>query len=124
MPFDKDQFISQATAGGMAEKQAEFLADQIGMRAVGQADLVAIENRLRGELTNELDGLRSDMDTKSVLTRVQIDDLTAKFARMEARIEGTLKSSFVALRRAHYASSAFHTLTTLSVVILLLWWLG
>ena len=35
MPFDKDKFISQARAGGMEEGQAEFLAEQIIVKAVG-----------------------------------------------------------------------------------------
>ena len=42
MAFDKDKFISQATAGGMAESQAAFLADQMDLRAVGPEDLHAL----------------------------------------------------------------------------------
>ena len=116
MAFSKDKFISQATAQGMAESQAEFLADQM--------DLRALEERLRTEFTNSIHGLDSKIEDRATLARVQIDDLGRDFARMETRVEGTLKSALGGLRRAHYASSAFNTLTTLSAVTFLLWWLG
>lgn len=124
MAFDKDKFISQATAGGMAESQAEFLADQMELRAVGPEDLRALEDRLRNEFTNSIHVLESDVIERATLARVQIDDLARDFIRMEARVEGQLKTSLSALRRALYASSAFNTLTTLSAVTFLLLWLG
>lgn len=124
MAFSKDKFISQATAQGMAESQAEFLADQMDLRAVGPEDLRALEERLRTEFTNSIHGLDSKIEDRATLARVQIDDLGRDFARMETRVEGTLKSALGGLRRAHYASSAFNTLTTLSAVTFLLWWLG
>jgi len=123
MPFDKDKFISQATAGGMAESQAAFLADQMDLRAVGPEDLRALEERLRTEFTNYIHLMDSKIEDRATLARVQIDDLGHDFARMEARVEGTLKTALGRLRRAHYASSAFNTLTTLSAIIILLWWL-
>lgn len=124
MPFDRDKFISQATAGGMAETQAEFLADQMDLRVVGPEDLRALEERLRTEFTSSIHAMDGKIEERATLARVQIDDLTRDFARMEARVEGTLKNALGALRRTHYASSAFNTLTTLSVVTLLLWWRG
>ena len=123
MPFDKDKFISQATAGGMAESQAAFLADQMDLTSAGPADLTALEDRLRGEFSQSMHNLQGDMEERAMLARVQIDDLGRDFGRMEARVEGTVKSSFTSLRRAHYASSAFNTLTTLSAIIILFWWL-
>ena len=123
MAFDKDKFISQATAGGMAESQAAFLADQMDLRAVGPEDLHALEERLRAEFTNSIHVMDSKIEDRATLARVQIDDLARDFARMEARVEGTLKTALGGLRRAHYASSAFNTLTTLSAIIILLWWL-
>ena len=123
MAFDKDKFISQATAGGMAESQAAFLADQMDLRAVGPEDLLALEERLRTEFTNSIHVMDSKIEDRATLARVQIDDLARDFARMEARVEGTLKGALGGLRRAHYASSAFNTLTTLSAIIILFWWL-
>ena len=123
MALDKDKFISQATAGGMAESQAAFLADQMDLRAVGPEDLHALEERLRAEFTNSIHVMDSKIEDRATLARVQIDDLARDFARMEARVEGTLKTALGCLRRAHYASSAFNTLTTLSAIIILLWWL-
>jgi hypothetical protein len=124
MPFDKDKFINQATAGGMAESQASFLADQMDLSSSGPADLTALEDRLRGEFDGSIHDVKKDMDERAMLARVQFDDLARDFARMEARVEGTVKSSFTSLRRAHYTSSAFNTLTTFSAVTVLLWWLG
>ena len=83
-----------------------------------------MEERLRGELTSTADALRGEAEARALVTRVQMDDLTKDFAKMEARVEGSLRSSFVALQRALYASSAFNTLTTLSAVTFLLLWLG
>ena len=124
MAFDKDKFISQATAGGMAESQAIFLADQMDMRVVSPDDLLALESRLRTEFTNSIHVMEGKIEDRATLARVQIDDLGHDFARMEARVEGTLKSALRAFRRAHYASSALNTLTTLSAIIILLWWLS
>ena len=123
MAFDKDKFISQATAGGMAESQAAFLADQMDLRAVDPEDLHALEDRLRTEFSKSIHVMESKIEDRATLARVQIDDLGHDFARMEARVEGTLKTALGRLRRAHYASSAFNTLTTLSAVTVLLWWL-
>ena len=123
MAFDKDKFISQATAGGMAESQAAFLADQMDLRAVDPEDLHALEDRLRTEFSKSIHVMESKIEDRATLARVQIDDLGHDFARMEARVEGTLKTALGRLRRAHYASSAFNTLTTLSAIIILLWWL-
>ena len=124
MPFDKDKFISQATAEGMAEAQAEFLADQMDIRGVGPEDLRALEERLRTEFTSAIHAMDGKIEEGATLARVQIDDLARDFTRMEARAEGTLKGALSGLRRAHYTSSALNTLTTLSVATLLLWWLG
>lgn len=123
MVFDKDKFISQATAGGMAESQAAFLADQMDLRAVAPEDLHALEERLRTEFTNSIHVMDGKVEERATLARVQIDDLARDFVRMEARVEGTLKSALGGLRRAHYAGSAFNTLTTLSAIIILFWWL-
>ena len=123
MPFDKNEFITQATAGGMAESQAEFLANQMDLRAVDPEDLHALEDRLRAEFSKSIHVMESKIEDRATLARVQIDDLGHDFARMEARVEGTLKGALSGLRRAHYASSAFNTLTTLSAVTVLLWWL-
>lgn len=123
MAFNKDKFISQATAQGMAESQAEFLADQMSLQDDRQSTLDNLEHKLRTELTGKINDLRGDMEARAMVTRTQMDDLTRDFARMEARVEGTLKSALGGLRRAHYASSAFNTLTTLSAVIILFWWL-
>ena len=123
MAFDKDKFISQATAGGMAESQAVFLADQIHLRDIGPEDLDALEDRLRTEFTNAIHVMDGKIEDRATLARVQIDDLARDFFRIEARVEGTLKSALGGLRRAHYASSAFNTLTTLSAIIILFWWL-
>ena len=123
MPFDKNEFITQATAGGMAESQAEFLANQMDLRAVDPEDLHALEDRLRTEFSKSIHVMESKIEDRATLARVQIDDLGHDFARMEARVEGTLKTALGRLRRAHYASSAFNTLTTLSAIIILLWWL-
>lgn len=124
MAFDKDKFINQATAGGMAEAQAEFLADQMDLRGVDPEDLRALEERLRTEFTNSIHALESNVEERATLARVQIDDLARDFARMEARVEGTLKGVLSGLRRAHYTSTALNTLTTLSAITVLLWWLG
>ena len=121
MAFDKDKFISQATAGGMAESQAAFLADQMDLRAVAPEDLHALEDRLRTEFSKSIHVMESKIEDRATLARVQIDDLGHDFARMEARVEGTPKGALSGLRRAHYASSAFNTLTTLSAVTVLLW---
>ena len=93
------------------------------LRAVGPEDLHALEERLRAEFTNSIHVMDSKIEDRATLARVQIDDLARDFVRMEARVEGTVKSSFTSLRRAHYASSAFNTLTTLSAIIILFWWL-
>lgn len=123
MPFDKDKFINQAKAEGMAESQAVFLAEQLNATSSDPADLLALEERLRGEFNSSIYALQTGFDERAMLARVQIDDLGRDFARMEARVEGTMKSSFGSLRRAHYTSSAFNTVTTLSAVtFLLLWW--
>ena len=124
MPFDKDKFISQATVGGMNESQATFLADQMGMQSLGQADLECLERKLRSEFGILIGELRSELEHGATLTRVQVDDLGKDFIRMEARVEGHLKTSFTSLQRTLYASSAFNTLTTLSAVTFLLLWLG
>ena len=124
MPFDKDKFISQATVGGMNESQATFLADQMGMQSLGQADLEGLERKLRSEFGILIGELRSEVEYGATLTRVQVDDLGKDFIRMEARVEGHLKTSFTSLQRTLYASSAFNTLTTLSAVTFLLLWLG
>ena len=123
MPFDKDKFITQARAGGIEENQAEFLAEQMDAKTVQPEDLQALENRLRSQLTDTADALRDEAEARAVLARVQMDDLTKDFSKMEARVEGSLRNSFVALQRALYASSAFNTLTTLSAVTFLLLWL-
>lgn len=123
MPFDKDEFITQATAGGMAESQAEFLANQMDLCAVDSEDLHALEDRLRTEFSKSIHVMESKIEDRATLARVQIDDLGHDFARMEARVEGSIRSGFGSLRRAHYTSSAFNTLTTLSAVTVLLWWL-
>lgn len=124
MTFDKDKFITRAIASGMAESQALFLAEQTNLEAVGPDDLKALEGRLRGEFTASINAMQGDIDESAMLARVQFDDLARDFARMEARVEGTVKSSFTSLRRAHYTSSAFNTLATFSAVTVLLWWLG
>ena len=107
----------------MAESQAELLFNHMDLRAVGPEDLQALETRLRAEFSKSIYALEGNVDERATLARVQLDDLGRDFARMEARVEGSMRSGFGSLRRAHYTSSAFNTLTTLSTVTVLLWWL-
>ena len=106
MPFDKDKFISQATAGGMAESQAAFLADQMSLQDDRQSALDNLEHKLRTELTGKINDLRGDMEARAMVTRTQMDGLTRDFGKIEARVEGALKTALGRLRRAHYTGSA------------------
>lgn len=124
MGFDKDKFISRARAEGMEEHQAAFLAEQMDISSVNPNDLSALENKLRDEFNASIHDLRSEIDQRATLARVQVDDLKADFSKMEARVEGNLKTGLLALQRALLTSSAFNALTTLSAVTFLAFWWG
>ena len=124
MGFDKDKFISRARAEGMEEHQAALLAEQMDISSVNPNDLSALENKLRDEFNASIYDLRSEIDQRATLARVQVDDLKADFSKMEARVEGNLKTGLLALQRALLTSSAFSALTTLSAVTFLAFWWG
>lgn len=124
MGFDKDKYISWARAEGMEEHQAAFLAEQMDISSVNPNDLSALENKLRDEFNASIHDLRSEIDQRAMLARVQVDDLKADFSQMEARVEGNLKTGLLALQRALLTSSAFNALTTLSAVTFLAFWWG
>lgn len=111
MPFDKDKFVSDFTASGMEEAQAELLATkQAGLvsQLPSKQDLAA----LRSSFEAEQAGLRREIDTKIVeaasavrrevseqiqKTRLLIDDVQTDIRKSEARLEGLMKSGFTAM---------------------------
>ncbi len=123
MTFDKKKFIIGAKQTGMAEMQAMFLAEQIELRGSSVEDLDALEDKLRNEFNASIFTLREDADTRATLARVQLDDLGKDFLRMEARVEGSLKSNKTDVTRAIYANSALHSLTIIIVMgVFIYWW--
>lgn len=111
IPFDKGKFVSYITASGMAEAQAELLAEnQANMfqSLASKQDIADMNNGLKAEhigLRQELDAkiieatnmVRREVNDQIQSTRLLIDDVQADVRKSEARLEGAMKNGFAAM---------------------------
>lgn len=123
MTFDKKKFILGATQTGMAEMQVNFLAEQFRLSYAAADDLLGLEHKLRDEFNASIFALGEDAEARAILARVQLDDLSKDFLRMEARVEGSLRIGKNDVTRAIYANSALHSLAIITVMgVYIYWW--
>jgi hypothetical protein len=131
MPFDKGKFVSDFTASGMEEAQAELLAknqaDMLGELASKQdiADLQngfqADQTDLRQEFDDKIseasDAMRREVNEQVQKTRLLIDDVQCDARKTEARLEGVLKQGFAAVNHRFNVLAASNTAVIVMVMV-------
>ena len=130
MPFDKGKFVSEFTASGMEEAQAELLAEsQANMlgQLPSKQDLVNLETGFKaeqadlrrefdGKINNATDTLRREVNDQTQKTRLLIDDVHSDIRKTEARLHGALKAGFAVVNSKFNVLAISYTIVILAVM--------
>jgi hypothetical protein len=119
MPFDKGKFISDFADSGMAEAQAELLAEsQADMfnHMLSRQDLEGLRREMGERIDDSNISIRREMREESRKTRLVVDDVHGEVRRSEARLEGSLKAGFAGVNHRFNVLALSNTTVILAVI--------